>query len=131
MGSVLEHLARYCAPVRQAAVFSCSEIVASASGMDTGEQKAIQVEIKRIRGELGVPLKTEWFTLHKITGTDGYYKDIIMADGRRRIEFECLDWYTLPFVLRKFLGEEATEGDRVFCYEGLLARLIEVPEVGV
>ncbi len=35
----------------------------------------------------------------------------------------------LPFVLRKFLGEDITESDRIFYHEGLLATFMEVPEI--
>jgi len=69
--------------------------------------------------------------LHKIGGTDGYYKEIFKEDGGRDIEFKCLDNYMLPFVLKKFLGEEITDSDKVFYYEGLLAQFIEVPEIEV
>lgn len=74
-----------------------------------------------------VPFKVQMFTLHKINGTDGYYKKL--SDGS--IEFKCLDNYMLPFVLRKFLGEEITDSDRVFYHERLLAQFIEVPEIEV
>lgn len=78
-----------------------------------------------------VPVKVEGFTLHKITGTDGYYKKIYKEYGKYDIEFKCLDSYMLPFVLRHFLGEEVTESDRVFYHEGLLSKFIDVPKIEV
>lgn len=35
----------------------------------------------------------------------------------------------LPFVIRKFTGEEVTENDKVFYHEGLLSKFIEVPNI--
>ena len=78
-----------------------------------------------------VPLKTELFVLHKIIGTDGYYKEIIGKNGNVKIEFKCLDNFVLPFVLRKFLGEEIIESDKVFYHEGSLAKFIEIPQIEV
>lgn len=78
-----------------------------------------------------LPVKVELFTLHKIKGTDGYYKEIIGENEDVNIEFKCLDNYMLPFVLRKFNGEEITESDKVFYHEGLLSKFIETPEIEV
>lgn len=72
-----------------------------------------------------IPLKIEYFVLNKIDGINGYYKKF--DDGK--IEFKCLDNYMLPFVMRKILGQEVTENDKVFYHESLLAKFIEVPEI--
>ena len=77
------------------------------------------------------PLKVELFYLHKINGTDGYYKEIVKDINERSFEFKCLDNYMLPFVIRNFLGEEITDSDKVFYHEGLLAKFIEVPKIEV
>lgn len=52
-------------------------------------------------------------------------------NGQKIVEFKCLDNYMMPFVMRKFLGEGITESDKVFYYEGLLAQLIEIPNIEV
>lgn len=84
-----------------------------------------------------VPFSVELFTLHKIDGTDGYYKEIyeyssgIGFEDKRRYELKGLDSYAIPFVIRKFLNEEATENDKVFLHNGLLSKFIEVPEIEV
>lgn len=75
------------------------------------------------------PLKVELFVLHKINVADGYYKEIIKDTDRRGVEFKCLNSYFLPFVLRKFNGEEITENDKVFYHEGLLSKFIDVPVI--
>ena len=77
------------------------------------------------------PLNVELFYLHKINGTDGYYKEIVNDINERSFEFKCLDNYMLPFVIRNFLGEEITDSDKVFYHEGLLAKFIEVPKIEV
>ena len=77
------------------------------------------------------PLNVELFYLHKINGTDGYYKEIVNDINERSFEFKCLDNYMLPFVIRSFLGEEITDSDKVFYHEGLLAKFIEVPKIEV
>ena len=73
----------------------------------------------------------ELFTLYKIHGTDGYYKEIVNNDGEKDIEFKYLDNYMMPFVIRHFLGEEVTDSDKAFYHEGLLAQFIEVPKIEV
>ena len=77
------------------------------------------------------PLNVELFYLHKINGTDGYYKEIVKDINERSFEFKCLDNYMLPFVIRNFLGEEITDSDKVFYHEWLLAKFIEVPKIEV
>ena len=111
--------------------FSNDEIVIDVSDMEKSQQQHIYVQIENEMNNMFVPLKTELFILHKIEGTDGYYKEIIHEDGRNGIELKCLDNYALPFVLRKFLGEEICESDKVFYHEGLLAKFIEFPEIKV
>ena len=121
--------------------FSNDEIVYDVTSMKetsmdvTGSMfDAIRTYLER---EFSVPFKVELFTLHKISGTDGYYKEIYnysIWNGfakEREYEFKCLDNYMLPFVLRKFQGEEITENDKVFHHEGLLSKFIEVPEIEV
>ena len=78
-----------------------------------------------------IPFRIELFYLHKITGTDGYYKEIVKNIIEREYEFKCLNNYTLPFVLRKFNGEEITDNDKVFYHEGLLSKFIEIPEIEI
>lgn len=86
---------------------------------------------ERLNSESEIPFRVELFSLYKISGTDGYYKKIYQNDGEYNIEFKCLDNYMMPFVLRAFLGQEVTEGDRVFYHEGLLSKFIETPKIEV
>lgn len=82
-----------------------------------------------IEEDFTLPVMVELFTLHKINGTDGYYKEIFGENEEINIEFKCLDNYMLPFVLRKFNGEEITESDKVFYHEGIRSKFIEIPEI--
>lgn len=106
--------------------FSNDEIIIDVSDMEETESRIMAEQIDNGIRDLAVPLKVEWFTLYKIEGTGGYYKEIFFEDKEPEIEFKCLDSYKLPFVIRRFLGEELTDSDKVFCFEGQLAQFIEI-----
>jgi len=72
-----------------------------------------------------VPLRVELFTLKKIGGINGYYKEKRDEEGIREVTFKGIDSYYAPFVFRKYLGEEVEESDFVFVHEGILAKFIE------
>ena len=131
MDCVLIHLIENKVSVDRVVFFSNDEIVIDISDMNETEQMFIHFSIGISMDNMCVPLKVEMFTLHKIEGTDGYYKQIFAPKQKKRIEFKCLNNYMLPFVLRKFLGEEITENDKVFYHEGLLAKFIAIPEIEV
>lgn len=131
MDSVLTYLTEAFISMDRVVFFSNDEIVIDVSDMDKNKQERIVFAIRNGMKDMPVPLKTELFVLHKVVGTDGYYKEIIDENGNVEIEFKCLDNFALPFVLRKFLGEDVTENDRVFYHEGLLAKFIEVPRIEV
>ena len=86
---------------------------------------------ERLNTKSNIPFRVELFSLHKINGTDGYYKKIYGDNGEYDIEFKCLDNYMMPFVLRRFLGEEVSESDKVFYHEGLLAKFVDIPKIEV
>ena len=115
---------------KRVASFSNDEIVYDmTSASDLNTLKLVKGLIdERLREKFNIPFSVELFTLHKIYGTEGYYKKIFKENGETNIEFKCLDNYMLPFVIRKFLGEEITDSDRVFYHEGLLAQFISIPE---
>lgn len=112
------------------AFFSNDEIV-----IDMGKYKGCINKQKilemAVNVRFNIPFRIELFYLHKITGTDGYYKEIVRNIIEREYEFKCLNNYTLPFVLRKFNIEEITENDKVFYHEGLLSKFIEIPEIEI
>lgn len=131
MDGALTYLTEVFVSMDRVVFFSNDEIVIDVSDMDKNKQERIAFSIGNGMKDMPVPLKTELFVLHKIVGTDGYYKEIIDENGNTEIEFKCLDNYALPFVLRKFLGEDIIESDKVFYHEGLLAKFIEAPQIEV
>ena len=133
MDGVLTYLTKVHVSIERIVFFSNDEIVIDISDMDMDRDIQIQFvhQIENSMKDMVIPLKTELFVLHKIVGTDGFYKEILDNEGNTEIEFKCLDNYALPFVLRKFLGEDVTESDKVFYHEGLLAKYIETPEIEV
>ena len=127
MDHVLSHLIDEFISIDRVVFFSNDEIVLDVSDRKESDRKSLALQVKKGMKDMMVPLKTEYFTLYKIVGTDGYYKEIFHENDDVEIEFKCLGNYELPFVLRRFLGEEVTESDRVFYHEGLLAKFIEIP----
>ncbi len=132
MDGVLDFVTEFFLPTDKVVFFSNDEIVfdVTYNEFETAIDKAYSLQ-KILEDKAVIPLKIEPFILHKIGGTDGYYKEIFKENGERDIEFKCLDNYMIPFVLRKFLGEEITDCDKVFYNEGLLAQFIEVPKIEV
>ncbi len=113
--------------------FSNDEIVydmTTASNLYTLNLVRSYIE-ERLNTKSNIPFRVELFSLHKINGTDGYYKKIYRDNREYDIEFKCLDNYMMPFVLRHFLGEEVTESDKVFYHEGLLAKFVDTPKIEV
>lgn len=110
------------------AFFSNDEIVIDVRKYEDCIRKRELIEWQ-IKGYFNIPFRIELFYLRKITGTNGYYKEIVKNIIEREYEFKCLNNYTLPFVLRKFNEEEITENDKVFYHEGLLSKFIEIPEI--
>jgi hypothetical protein len=129
MDGILEFITKFFIPIDKVAFFSNDEIVFDVTDK---ENKEHLMELQQILDEkCTVPFKVELFKLHKIIGTEGYYKKIYNQSEEESIEFKCLDNYMLPFVIRKFTGEEATENDKVFYHEGLLSKFIEVPNISI
>ena len=118
-------------PIERVAFFSNDEIVIDVSDMNKSRQVLLAFNIEQYLKDASPKFKVELFTLYKIHGTDGYYKEIPNENGEKDIEFKCLDNYMMPFVIRHFLGEEVTDSDKAFYHEGLLAQFIEVPKIEV
>ena len=128
MGEVLRFLTEFLIPIDKAVFFSNDEIVYDIT--DVQHNMEFFFRLQDLLDEEGiVPLKVECFKLHKILNTDGYYKEILKSTGETEIEFKCLNNYMLPFVIRRFVGEEITESDKVFYHEGYLAKFVEIPKI--
>lgn len=111
--------------------FSNDEIVLDVTDIPSYSKDTIYTQIQHDIAYMTVPLRVELFKLYHIKNTDGYYKEIFKENGEKEIKFKCLNNYMLPFVIRKFLGEEVMESDKVFYHEGLLSKFIEVPQIEV
>jgi len=129
MDNVLQSLNNELSILDRFVFFSNDEIVLGVSDLTAGDRKSLAEHIDSIVANLKIPLKTEMFTLHKITGTNGYYKKIDCGNGVFKTELKCLDNFYMPFVLRCFNGEEITENDKVFLHQGSLSKFIEVPKI--
>lgn len=131
MDILLTNLLEKYIPIERVVFFSNDEIVIDISDMNKSRQILLAFNIEQYLKDVSPKFKIELFTLYRIHGTDGYYKEIVNNDGEKDIEFKCLDNYMMPFVIRQFLGEEITDSDRVFYHEGLLSQFIEVPKIEV
>lgn len=108
--------------------FSNDEIIIDMGEYENCIDKRIVLEMV-VNAYFNIPFRIELFYLHKISGTDGYLKEIVKNIIEREYEFKCVNSYTIPFLLRKFKGEEIIESDKVFYHEGLLSNFIEIPEI--
>lgn len=117
--------------IERVVFFSNDEIVIDVSDMNKSRQVLLAFNVEQYLKDVSPKFKVELFTLYKIHGTDGYYKEILNENGEKDIEFKCLDNYMMPFVIRHFLEEEVTDSDKAFYHEGLLAQFIEVPKIEV
>ena len=122
-------LNRKCFDRDKVVFFSNDEIIINVSDLNDNEREEQVSSIKENLKHISTPLKIEHFKLHKIEGTHGYYKEIFKDNDETEIKFKCVDSLYMPFVIRKFLGQEIQENDKAFYHNGLLAKFIEVPEI--
>ena len=117
--------------------FSNDEIVIDVTGYYQNDfDKFCDVHKKIIKLALNfeVYLKPQLFTLRKIYGANGWFKEILFCNSKVyfvNFEIKCCDANMMPFVIRKLLNEEITENDKVFYHNGLLAKYIHVPEISI
>lgn len=102
--------------------FSNDEIVFDVTGAEP--QELISHRLENLVGSLEVPFKVQLFELQKIQGTDGFIKK-----SENFIEPKCIDATLYPVILRKIFGETIQENDKVFLFNGLKAKLIDLPEL--
>ena len=80
--------------------------------------------------EQNIRVRAEYYQMIRIRGTSGYMKKFIAPTVNKDIEFKSANGLEMPFIIRALKGEPVHENDRVFTFEGSLARLISsiVPE---
>lgn len=115
--------------------FSTDEIVLSVPTdmvcdriVDETFYKSVMNVVNWAKGN-NINVRGEFFELRKIPGTSGYVKKFMM--GKDGVDFKCLDFLTMPFVLRAYQKEEPNDMDRVFLYDGKKVMLMENIQVGV
>ena len=101
--------------------FSNDEIVFDVTGAESKE--LIIHRLENLVDNLDIPFKVQLFELQKIQGTDGFIKR-----GKDFIEPKCIDATLYPVILKKIFGETIQENDKVFLFNGLKAKLIDLPE---
>lgn len=105
--------------------FSNDEIVFDISHMDNTQKENILNQLSNILDEN--MFRIESFILNRIYGTEGYIKSF--EDGT--FEFKCLDANIIPFVIRTLNNQVIQERDRIFIFNGKLAKLLDTPEISL
>lgn len=85
----------------------------------------IQQEVLKAASKVNkfLELKVELFRIEKLEGCDGYKR--IFFDGvSRHEEYKSISSFDFPIVLRKELGEEVMDTDKVFVFDGKLAKFL-------
>ena len=109
--------------------FSTDEIVLAVpdemlcDGMVNEEFYNSVMNVVKWAKENNINVRGEFFELRKIPGTHGYVKKFMM--GKDGVDFKCLDFLTMPFVLRAYQGEKPNDMDKIFLYEGKKVMLME------
>ena len=111
------------------AAFLADEIIFDVTDLEN--RREVIADIYKISGQVPY-MNTEAFSLHKIYGygVDGYIKNVFsMSDAGRSIKVKCVDEDMMAFVARYLLKEPVTDFDKIFYYNGLLAKFEQVPEI--
>lgn len=101
--------------------FSNDEIVFDVTGAESKE--LISHRLENLVGSREIPFKVQLFELQKIQRTEGFIKK-----SEDFIEPKCIDATLYPVILRKIFGETIQENDKVFLFNGLKAKLIDLPK---
>lgn len=87
---------------------------------------------------LELPFKMERFKLHSLGDNIGYVKEHLDEELFRehpfaKFETKSVNNFCMPFVLRKLLGQNITDNDRLFIHpnESLLSKFVEIPDIQI
>lgn len=88
---------------------------------------------------LDIPFRMEVFKLRSLGDNVGYVKEDLEDKEAyqhfpfSKFEFKGVNNFCMPFVLRRMLGENVTDNDRLFIHpnEGLLSKFIEEPQISI
>lgn len=109
--------------------FSTDEIVMKLDDAEIYSVDKIAKEIVKECKLENINIRSEVFKLHKIEGIDGYIKEFL--EKEKGIDIKGVNSINMPFVLRALNGEEITENDTVFLYEGQLAKLLKPTKITI
>lgn len=123
MNTILKHILGEF-PNLNIVYFSNDEIVIDVTGKLIVDVILLTKEVNSFSREwLGVPVKVEYFELHKMNGC--YIKK------GSELKIKCAEPDMIPFIIRALNGQKVKENDKVFYKNGLLAKYIEVPKIEV
>lgn len=111
------------------AAFLADEIIFDVTDLENRTE--VTADIYKISSQIPY-MKTEVFSLHRVYGygVDGYIKNVFsMSDASHSIKVKCVDKDMMAFVARYLLKEPVTDFDKIFYYNGLLAKFEQVPEI--
>lgn len=126
--------------MQRAICLNKDEIIFNMGGIDTETVGKIISNVNSIEAlNRTVPLRTQYFKLGRALETDGYIKKIakdigytdIWSDENTTLKIKCASLNNNLFIMRKLRGEDITEQDKMFVYNGKLAKLIEYPDVEI
>ena len=109
--------------------FSTDEIVIKIDETCVPKYMGIVGDIVRSNCKKGINVRADFFILHHIEGTDGYIREFLFNE--KDIDIKGVNHLMMPFVLRQLNSEMYMDGDYVFLYEGVLAKLLTAPDISV
>lgn len=124
MDIVLSDVLTYCNK-EDVVYFSTDEIVVKLDENYAEKLNSIHETVAKSCAD-GINIRSEVFQLYKVDGLSGYIKKIV--DGEGDYVIKCIDSLFMPMVLRKMYGDTIMPNDYVFLHDGLLAKLIDVPD---
>ena len=72
----------------------------------------------------GISVRSDWFKLRKIIGTEGYMREFELCSAKKGVDFKCVTADEMPFVIRAFNNEPVQDNDMLFIHENRLARWV-------
>lgn len=127
MSMLLERVLECSDLLNEIVFFSNDEVIFDVSEYNDTERHKILDELASVTSRFDVPTETVMFRLGKIDGCDGY----IRYFDDETYDLKGVNNFYIPFILRKLKGEDVTDKDKLFIYEGLLCEVMDVPEINI
>ena len=109
--------------------FSNDEIVIDITDLSEKERIAVRNRVFLITDCMDFPTHVEQFVLSVIYDgpQPGFCKHILYPENK--FELKCIDPTLMPAILRSFTNQPVSEGDKVFLYEGRMAKYLNIPDI--